>query len=97
LLKIGEKDASVSGINEYANHIEECTGIDHIETLQNHQNVEIYEKAVHILETFFSAEEDDQNVAPNMKNGDAYSFGIIIPILSISKKKNICIAKCIYF
>lgn len=37
-------------------HIEECQGLDRIENLQNHDNVEIYHKALAILEQYFSTE-----------------------------------------
>jgi len=66
LLKVGEKDSKDNGTNEYALLIEEVKGVDKIELLQNHPNNEIYEKAVSILETYFQAEEEDQNTAPNV-------------------------------
>lgn len=34
--------------------IEECGGLDKIEELQNHQVDQIYNKAFHIVETYFS-------------------------------------------
>jgi len=42
-----------------AQSIEEHGGLDQIERLQSHQNHEVYEKAVSILETHFAAEEDE--------------------------------------
>jgi hypothetical protein len=43
--------------------------------LQEHQNEDLYEKAVSILETYFECEEgDDQNLAPQMA-GNQYAFG----------------------
>lgn len=42
---------------------------------QEHQNEDLYEKAVSILETYFECEEgDDQNLAPQMA-GNQYAFG----------------------
>jgi len=75
ILKVGEKDSKETGINEYASIVEECHGLDKLEQLQNHQNQEIYEKSVNILETYFAAEEEDQNVSPNINNG-SYHFGM---------------------
>jgi HEAT repeat protein len=75
LLKEGDKDLKDTGENEYANIIENCNGLDSIEELQNHQNNEIYEKAVNILETYFGAEADDQNTAPNVNSSmNAFNF-----------------------
>jgi importin subunit alpha-1/8 len=37
-------------------HIEECGGLDRIESLQSHDNVEIYHKALAILEQYFTTE-----------------------------------------
>jgi len=39
-------------------------GIDKLEALQQHENLDIYNKAVDILETFFAAEAEDANIAP---------------------------------
>lgn len=74
LLKIGEKDSKDTGINEYVLAIEEHRGVDNIEALQNHPNNEIYEKAVCILETYFQAEEEDQNTAPNVNTTNHFTF-----------------------
>jgi hypothetical protein len=44
-------------------------------TVQEHQNEDLYEKAVAILETYFECEEgDDQNLAPQLA-GNQYAFG----------------------
>jgi importin subunit alpha-2 len=37
-------------------HVEECGGLDRIEALQSHDNVEIYHKFLAILEQYFSTE-----------------------------------------
>jgi importin subunit alpha-1 len=77
ILRVGESDAKASGArNLYADYIEEAEGLDKIEQLQVHQNIDIYEKAVKILETYFAAEEDDQNLAPNVDaNQGTFTFG----------------------
>jgi len=77
ILKVGEKDSKAAGsLNQYATWIEEAEGLDKIEALQNHQNNDIYEKAVKILETYFAAEEEDTSIAPGMDaNQQTYQFG----------------------
>lgn len=50
-----------------ANMIEECNGLDKIESLQNHDNIEIYKLAYDIIEQYFSGDgEDDPNLAPTV-------------------------------
>ena len=46
----------VSGnqVDTVATMIEECQGLDKIEELQNHQNIEIYKLAYAIIEHYFS-------------------------------------------
>ncbi len=44
--------------NPYANLIEECYGLDKIEFLQSHENMEIYQKAFDIIEHYFGSEDD---------------------------------------
>ncbi|XP_026480643.1 importin subunit alpha-3 isoform X2 [Ctenocephalides felis] len=53
---------------QIANMIEECSGLDKIETLQNHENVEIYKLAYDIIEQYFS-EDVNPRLAP--QPGDA--------------------------
>lgn len=76
ILKVGEKDAKSSdGMNAFASLIEEAEGLDKIEALQNHQNNDIYEKAVKILESYFAAEEET-GLAPTVDpNQQTYQFG----------------------
>ena len=73
-----EKGLSDLGANNpYAGLIDEADGLDKIEELQNHNNEEIYEKAVNILETFFDVEEGEvENLAPGVDaNHGTYTFG----------------------
>ncbi len=67
ILKVGESEKDLgnsSGINLYARYIDEAEGLEKIETLQTHDNNEIYEKAVKILETYWLEEDEDENLAP---------------------------------
>jgi hypothetical protein len=71
-----EKDLGNSGgINLYARYIDEAEGLEKIENLQTHDNNEIYEKAVKILETYWLEEDEDQNLAPGTEAAQGYSFG----------------------
>jgi importin subunit alpha-1 len=67
ILRLGEQDAkNHSGTNPYAVLIEQCYGLDKIEFLQSHVNMEIYQKAFDIIEHFFGTEEEDSTVAPTV-------------------------------
>ncbi|KAH0850698.1 hypothetical protein HID58_095314 [Brassica napus] len=69
ILKIGEADKEMGlngGVNLYAQIIEESDGLDKIENLQSHDNNEIYEKAVKILERYW-AEEEDEQILPDVR------------------------------
>ncbi|CAL5413064.1 unnamed protein product [Camellia sinensis] len=62
ILKVGEveKNLGNSGdVNYYAQLIDDAEGLEKIENLQSHDNNEIYEKAVKILETYWLEEEDE--------------------------------------
>jgi importin subunit alpha-1 len=41
-------------------------GLDKIEFLQSHENMEIYQKAFDIIEHYFGSEEEDARVAPSV-------------------------------
>lgn len=67
VLKLGQHDARINGgSNPYAFKIEECGGLDKIEFLQSHQNEKIYKKAFQIIETYFSQEEEDNSLMPQV-------------------------------
>ncbi|MCD7470674.1 Importin alpha subunit (Karyopherin alpha subunit) (Serine-rich RNA polymerase I suppressor protein) [Datura stramonium] len=54
ILKVGEAEKNLgrtSDVNLYAQLIDDAEGLEKIENLQSHDNQEIYEKAVKILET----------------------------------------------
>eukprot|EP01116_Phalansterium_solitarium_P010374 TRINITY_DN250_c0_g1_i1.p1 TRINITY_DN250_c0_g1~~TRINITY_DN250_c0_g1_i1.p1 ORF type:complete len:525 (+),score=158.08 TRINITY_DN250_c0_g1_i1:155-1729(+) len=79
ILKVGEKDSKETGaVNAYAGYMEEADGLVKIETLQSHQNHDIYEKSVKILETYFGAEETDgADIAPTMDAAQtSFQFGV---------------------
>jgi len=51
--------------------IEECQGLDKIESLQNHENQDIYKLAYEIIENYFSHDMDneDESLAPEQVDG----------------------------
>eukprot|EP00798_Chlamydomonas_sp_ICE-L_P031487 gene31487-6673_t len=80
ILKVGDQMKKLpgsGGVNPYAQQIEDAEGLDKIESLQDHPNEDLYEKAVHLLETYFDVDEgEDQNLAPQMdEGGGQYAFG----------------------
>merc|ERR1711907_636178 len=80
ILKVGEADKGLAGpnaFNIYAKEIDECEGLDKIGNLQNHQNTDIYNKAVNIIEVYFGGDDEaeDQNLAPQVdQNAQMYTF-----------------------
>jgi len=81
ILKVGEKDAKEStGLNQFATFIDEAEGLEKIEALQNHNNHDIYEKAVKVLETYFANVDEDTQLAPQMDTtNQTYQFGTNTP------------------
>ncbi|XP_020242489.1 importin subunit alpha-like [Asparagus officinalis] len=64
ILKAGEavkNQGTTGGVNFYAQMIEDADGVEKIENLQSHDNTEIYEKAMEVLETYW-LEEDEAEV-----------------------------------
>jgi len=76
ILRLGEQEAKETGsANPYAVIIEEVFGLDKIEFLQSHENIEIYQKAFDIIERYFGTEEEDKEVAPAVdSNTNQFSF-----------------------
>lgn len=77
VLKIGKKDAQGTEDNQYADLVEECGGLDTLEDLQRHENEDIYEKSVKLLQDYFESEEDDgMGMAPDVDESTGqFSFG----------------------
>ncbi|KAG6518584.1 hypothetical protein ZIOFF_022064 [Zingiber officinale] len=62
ILKAGamEKGLDKCGLNRYAQFIDECEGLEKIEDLQQHENSQIYAKAVRMLEKYWVEEEEEE-------------------------------------
>lgn len=80
ILRVGKQDAAADpqNINQYADAVDHCKGIDFLEQLQHHQNEEIYNKAMTILKSYFVAEDGDgTDVAPaaaQAQDGSQYEY-----------------------
>ncbi|XP_020225483.1 importin subunit alpha-1-like [Cajanus cajan] len=73
ILKVGEAEKSLGNtgdVNLYAQMIDDAEGLEKIENLQSHDNNEIYEKAVKILETYWLEDEDE-----TLPSGDGAQAG----------------------
>lgn len=77
ILDVGLKLAGSSDGNKFAEIVEEFDGLDTLEELQRHENEEIYEKSVKILQKHFDSEEDDgMGMAPEVDESNGqFSFG----------------------
>jgi importin subunit alpha-1 len=50
-------------------------GLDKIEFLQSHENVEIYQKAFEIIERYFGTEDEESAIAPGVDENNEFQFG----------------------
>ena len=39
-----------------------CGGVDKLERLQQHKNVQVYQKSLGIIETYFTEDSDEDNI-----------------------------------
>lgn len=77
ILKIGEAEKNLGNtgdVNAFAQMIDDSEGLEKIENLQSHDNNEIYEKAVKILETYW-LEEDDEQLPSGDTSQPSFNFG----------------------
>jgi importin subunit alpha-1 len=78
ILKVGEAEkdlGATGGINLYARYIDEAEGLEKIENLQTHDNNEIYEKAVKILETYWLEDDEDPTLVSGDQGQTGFQFG----------------------
>jgi len=65
-LKVGKMHfLDENGDNRFAIMLELCGGLDRIEQLQTHKNHEVYERALRLLETYFTVDNGDQDAFMN--------------------------------
>ncbi|CAA0843298.1 Importin subunit alpha-1 [Striga hermonthica] len=78
ILKVGEAEknqGNTGDVNIFAQMIDDAEGLEKIENLQSHDNNEIYEKAVKILETYWLEEDDEQLVSSEGAQQSGFNFG----------------------
>lgn len=80
ILRVGKIDAQddPQHINSFADLVEQCKGLDFLEALQQHENEDIYRKAMLILQTYFEQDEDDGSAGPQTQTeagGTQFTFG----------------------
>ncbi|CAN8295880.1 unnamed protein product [Cochlearia groenlandica] len=76
ILKVGEAEKNLGNTGEYniyAQMIDDAEGLEKIENLQSHDNTEIYEKAVKILESYWA--EEDEEEEENNGGHENFQFG----------------------
>ncbi|KAJ6823912.1 importin subunit alpha-2-like [Iris pallida] len=78
ILKVGEaeKELGKTGVNVYAQSIDECDGLDRIESLQGHDNNEIYDKTIKMLERYWvEDEEEEEDIGQGNDGAHGFEFG----------------------
>jgi hypothetical protein len=75
------KTSASTDVERVCSLIEECGGLDKIESLQNHENIEIYKIAYEIIESYFSddAEEDPSLVPETVENNFQFDPSAAMP------------------
>ena len=82
VLEVGENFTNLN----YVGIIEECNGVDTLESLQTHPNDEVYRKTVDLIETYLGADEEaDENLAPVTNDSGRFGFGIIQGLVAPKK------------
>ena len=75
ILKVGELDAKTMGFNHYCAMVDEAEGLTKLDTLQSHQNHDVFRKAASMISRFFNAGSDDEaDMVP-----PASGFGAALP------------------
>ncbi|GAA5878139.1 hypothetical protein JCM1840_002253 [Sporobolomyces johnsonii] len=61
ILEVGEADKElINGVSQYALFVEEAGGMLATHNLQHHENLEIYKKCFHLMDTYFPEDEGEE-------------------------------------
>ncbi|KAI9309972.1 armadillo-type protein [Zopfochytrium polystomum] len=75
ILRVGEMDRRITGgENEYAEHIDAAGGMDQINKLQSHSNIDIYQKCFNIIEKYYGEDAEDRLSEPVLSASGMYDF-----------------------
>ncbi|KAJ3383405.1 Importin alpha subunit (Karyopherin alpha subunit) (Serine-rich RNA polymerase I suppressor protein) [Lobulomyces angularis] len=74
ILRVGEMERHITNRNEMAVFIEVADGVDKIHNLQTHDNQDIYKKAYGIIDTYFSEDDDADDIVPEVGADGAFTF-----------------------
>ena len=77
ILRVGKQDSATSGgVNRYAQMVEAHGGLEKLENLQSHENLDIYNKAADVLRAFWDVGEEEpvQAIVPQQAAG-GFQFG----------------------
>jgi len=77
ILKVGDHEAKQieGGTNQMATFIDEAEGLVKIENLQQHENHDIYEKAIKVLENYFGVEDEEDSAMAPEAGENSFAFG----------------------
>lgn len=64
----------VNQLDQMCMMLEELGGVDKIEQLQTHENKDVYQAALKLIDKYLGADDEDANVAAPVGNGDCYQF-----------------------
>uniref|UniRef100_A0A7S4QYI7 Importin subunit alpha n=1 Tax=Ditylum brightwellii TaxID=49249 RepID=A0A7S4QYI7_9STRA len=67
---------SILKVGDYISFIDEAGGIDQLESLLDHENDEVYQKAIEIIDEFFGVDDDVADELVPEQSENTYSFGV---------------------
>lgn len=65
----------MNAVSELCMQVEQIGGLDKLEALQNHANEEIYKKAFALIDSYFTEDGENEQLAPETDENGALKFG----------------------